>query len=316
MTETNRHSKPKSQLHPRNRHRDRYDLPALIADCRELEPFVSPNAFQDLSIDFTDPRAVKTLNKALLKHFYKITFWDIPEGYLCPPVPGRADYLHYAADLLASGNDNKIPRGRKVRVLDIGTGANGIYPLIGVREYGWKFVGSEIDPVAIRSVQGIVRANDLATSITIRKQTSGQNIFQGVIHAGEKFDLTICNPPFYSSSAEAEANASRKWKNLEKKTAAGTRNFGGSGSELWCAGGEKQFLQRMIIESSEFADRCLWFTSLVSSKDSLPWCYKALDRIEARDVKTIQMSQGNKISRMLAWTFQQPAEMSQWRSRE
>src|SRR3546814_1857048 len=35
------------------------------------------------------------------------------------PVPGRADYVHLLADLLASHNEGTIPRGAAVKVLDI-----------------------------------------------------------------------------------------------------------------------------------------------------------------------------------------------------
>jgi 23S rRNA (adenine1618-N6)-methyltransferase len=60
------------------------------------------------------------LNKAILKAFYKIEYWDIPLHYLCPPIPGRADYLHYTADLLAECNNGQIPRGKDIRILMLG----------------------------------------------------------------------------------------------------------------------------------------------------------------------------------------------------
>ena len=132
-------------LHPRNRHSGRYDFPKLIAACPELGEYVILNPYGKQSIDFANPDAVRVFNRALLRQFYGIQHWDIPAGYLCPPVPGRADYLHGLADLLAADNGGIIPRGAAVRVLDIGTGANCIYPLIGHREYGWYFTGSDID---------------------------------------------------------------------------------------------------------------------------------------------------------------------------
>ena len=89
-------------LHPRNRHSGRYDFATLIECCPELAPFVAPNAYGDDSIDFADPLALRALNRALLRHFYGVGPWDIPARYLCPPIPGRADHLHYLADLLAA----------------------------------------------------------------------------------------------------------------------------------------------------------------------------------------------------------------------
>ena len=65
-----------------------------------LKSFLVRAKSGNTSIDFTSPKAVKVLNAALLHHYYRLEYWDIPDGYLCPPVPGRADYIHGIADLL------------------------------------------------------------------------------------------------------------------------------------------------------------------------------------------------------------------------
>src|SRR5690606_24715537 len=111
------------------------------------------------SIDFFNPQAVKALNKALLFYYYDIVYWDIPENYLCPPIPGRADYIHYIADLLADNNKGIVPTGSEIKCLDIGVGANCIYPIIGVKEYGWSFIGADIDALAIKSAKKIIASN-------------------------------------------------------------------------------------------------------------------------------------------------------------
>lgn len=147
----------KPGLHPRNRHRSRYDMKALCQSCPPLQDYIVQTPAGEPSVNFADPQAVKMLNKALLAHFYGVTHWDIPEGFLCPPVPGRADYLHYLADLLADDRGGVIPQ--QATVLDIGTGANLIYPLIGVHEYHWRFTGSEIGAEAFASAQAIINAN-------------------------------------------------------------------------------------------------------------------------------------------------------------
>lgn len=292
----------KNLLHPRNRHRGRYNFPELMAGSRELASYVSENQYGDLSVDFSNPDAVKALNRALLNHYYKVELWDIPQGFLCPAVPGRADYIHYAADLLADEAGN-IRTGKSVKVLDIGVGANCIYPLIGHSEYGWTFVGSEIDSYAMRSAKNIVEANSLSRAISIRKQDQGR-ILDGMIRTGEKFDLIICNPPFHSSMQEATESSARKWRNLMPDKLPGSdMNFGGRGSELWCEGGELKFISQLITESVIFAGYVEWFTTLVSKKDTLPACYGLLKKLGASEVKTINMGQGQKISRMLAWKF-------------
>ncbi|WP_411272914.1 23S rRNA (adenine(1618)-N(6))-methyltransferase RlmF [Daejeonella sp.] len=292
----------KEQLHARNKHRNAYDFDTLKKSVPELEKHVSKNTYGNYSIDFQNPEAVKTLNKALLHHFYGVELWDIPEGYLCPPIPGRADYIHNLADLLKD-SEGKIRIGKSVRILDIGTGANCIYPLIGHKEYRWNFVGSETDHLAIRSAKNIIEANALSAGINIRKQSSAHDIFQGVIHHGETFEATMCNPPFHASLRESLAGTERKWKNLGKEEFKSDLNFGGKNSELWCEGGELRFLTNMIRESSAFAASVNWFTSLVSKKERLPIYYSELEKVKATNFRTIPMAQGQKKSRILAWTF-------------
>ena len=296
----------KSVLHPRNRHRVRYDFDQLIQASPTLAPYVRLNEYGDASIDFSHAQAVKALNQALLKQFYEVHVWDIPKHYLCPPIPGRADYLHYLADLLRDTHAGVIPRGQSVRVLDIGVGANMIYPLIGTHEYGWQFVGADINAQALKNAQSVVDANGLTNAIELRLQTSASTIFKGIIQQGEHFALTMCNPPFHASLADAQAGTQRKWRGLGKQGAhkkSVVLNFGGQSAELYCAGGEEAFVTAMITESKQFAAQCLWFTTLVSKASTLPAVYRALDKVNARSVKTIAMAQGQKQSRIVAWTF-------------
>ncbi|TCC91591.1 23S rRNA (adenine(1618)-N(6))-methyltransferase RlmF [Pedobacter frigiditerrae] len=304
----------KSTLHSRNKHRSRYDFKALTNSCAELRSFVSVNKYGDESIDFANPVAVKILNKALLKHFYQIEIWDIPEGYLCPPIPGRADYMHYAADLLASCHHQVIPKGKKVKVLDVGVGANCVYPIIGHQEYGWDFVGSDIDDVATRSAKNIVDINpSLKNSIELRLQPSKREIFKHIIHKEEKFDLTICNPPFHASAEEALAGSQRKSRNLgQKNYSKPVLNFGGQHSELWTQGGEVGFISKMIEESKSFKSQCFWFTSLISKSENLPGVYAMLNRAEVTEIRTSEMSAGNKITRIVAWTYLNEEQQEDW----
>jgi 23S rRNA (adenine1618-N6)-methyltransferase len=314
--EEHSHKSPdeKNALHPRNRHRSRYDFVQLAAACPDLEPFISVNKYNSQTIDFTNPLAVKMLNRALLKQFYGLEYWDIPEGYLCPPIPGRADYIHHLADVLSSGNNGNIPNGRRITVLDIGTGANCIYPLIGHKEYGWQFIGSDIDALAVKVAAQIVRSNSLDRDIEIRQQLNSSFIFKGIIKPGDKIDVTLCNPPFHASAREAGKGTERKWKHLgHKKVQKTALNFGGQHTELWCKGGELAFITNMIHESFEFKESSLWFTSLVSKSSNLAGIYFALKHAGAVSVKTVNMAQGNKISRMVAWTFLTEGQHMQWR---
>ena len=304
----------KEKLHPRSKHRQRYDFEALAKSCPELSRFVSINKYGDESVDFFDPKAVIMLNKALLQHHYDIKNWAIPAGYLCPPIPGRADYIHYIADLLATSNHGKIPVGNRVKCLDVGVGANCVYPIVGNKEYGWTFVGSDTDPVAVGAASDIVAQNiTLSGGVEIRLQPNKSHIFDGIIQENERFDLSICNPPFFASPREAQASTLRKLSNLKhQKISNATRNFGGQNNELWCEGGEAQFVRKMIDQSRQFATSCLWFSSLISQQFNLESIYKALRQAEAVVVKTIPMQQGNKTSRIVAWTFLAETAQKDW----
>ena len=306
----------KITMHQRNPHRGRYDFKLLVADTPELASYVTLNAYGDESINFADPAAVKSLNRALLHQFYAIKAWDIPAQYLCPPIPGRADHLHFLADLLADGNAGVVPHGESIRVLDIGVGANCIYPLIGQHEYGWQFVGTDIDTVALANAHSIVNANELSKTVTLRLQASSDAIFQGVVKPGELFDLSMCNPPFHASLAVARSGTQRKWKNLgveTNKKKIPVRNFGGQSSELCCEGGEEAFVCRMIEESVRFRGSCLWFTTLISKSASLPGVYRAIKYAGAVENRTIEMAQGQKKSRIVAWSFLDKKQQDAWR---
>jgi 23S rRNA (adenine1618-N6)-methyltransferase len=273
-----------------------------------LAPFVKPNAYGDVSIDYRDPAAVVALNRALFASAYGLTSWDVPPGHLCPPIPGRSDYIHHLADLIAGYDPSAIPRGPSVAVLDIGVGANCAYPLIGASEYGWRFVGTDIDPVACEWARKLAKANTaVADLIECRLQRSPTDCFNGVLVPGERFAASMCNPPFHASAEDAAASSRRKQRNLGGRAAARTSNFGGSAGELWCDGGELGFVQRMITQSRSVPDCCRWFTTLVSKSERLPRLYAALRHVQAAEVKTIDMGQGQKQSRILAWTFTRSA---------
>ena len=283
-------------MHPRNRHRGRYDFKLLCQTHPGLTPHVRRHPVDGETIDFSDKDAVKALNTALLKRYYALDFWELPDPYLCPAIPGRADYVHHMADLVKA-------RGPTVRMLDVGVGANCVYPLIAHREYGWSVVGSDVDGRALMLADRIVQENALAGAIELRLQRQPRQMFKGIVRPAETFDLTVCNPPFYASQEEARAESGRKWRHLGLSRDKDERNFQGQGRELWCPGGEASFLKDMVYESREFKDQVKWFSSLVSKSGNLKELDRRLEKIGAAEMHTIDMEQGQKKSRIVAWTF-------------
>lgn len=304
----------KLNLHARNKNRKRYDLKAMLEATPELKEYLIANKRGEESINFSNPSGVKMLNKAILNYYYGIKYWEFPEENLCPAIPGRADYIHHIADILAETNNGEIPIGKDLTCLDIGTGATCIYPIIGITEYQWNFIGTDINPQSIQIAKKIEDSNpSLKGKIVFRLQKKSKNIFQGVIEKGDKIDMSICNPPFHSSIEEAEKGTRRKIKNLGRKQKnALRRNFAGENHELIYEGGEHQFLKNMILESKEIAKNCLWFSSLVSKESNLKRLHKTLNKTKPSEFKTINIKTGNKTSRILTWTYLSKKERSLW----
>lgn len=311
----NKISTEKNTLHLRNQHRFRYNFEKLIYNYPLLKNYIFTNEHAIETIDFSNPDAVKALNKALLISDYGIEYWDVPKNYLCPPIPGRADYIHYIADLLANSNNGIIPEGENIIGLDVGIGSNCIYPIIGNHEYNWSFVGTDIDENALQNCKKIIGNNPkLIDVISLQLQSETRFIFKNIILPEDKFAFTICNPPFHNSQEDATKSALRKVNNLEEtKSVIPTLNFGGQNTELWCNGGEIGFITQMIYESVKYPLQVFWFTTLVSKKDNLKSIYKTLNKVGAVEIKTIDMEQGQKISRFVAWTFLSEKQQKDWK---
>lgn len=189
--------------------------------------------------------------------------------------------------------------------MDIGTGANCVYPILGNAEYNWNFVATDIDAASLKVAQNNINKNNLQDFVFLRHQNDKSHIFKGVIKEEDMFSVSMCNPPFYKSEIEALEATKRKLIGLNRADVDDkiVRNFSGTQNELWYKGGEKAFLHTYLYESSLFKKQCLWFTTLVSKKDLVKGMYASLKKLGATQIKTINMAQGNKISRIVAWSF-------------
>jgi len=306
-------------VHKNNKHKSGYHFSALKKAYPELKKFIIKNPYNNQdSIDFSQSEAVKALNFSLLKSDYSINYWDIPDGYLCPPIPGRVDYLHHLQDLILSTCEEVLPVKEQINVLDIGTGASCIYPILGQRVYGWQFTASDIDPISLEQANRNLSQNkELVNNIVCRLQEDSSKVFSNIIQKDEFYHLTLCNPPFHESLAQATSGSLKKLKNLDKNrkrryngkstqlasSNSASLNFGGQKAELWCKGGELAFIRKMITESKQFKQQVLWFTCLVSKKDNVSLLKSSLRKANATNSKVIKMEQGQKVSRFIAWTF-------------
>jgi len=281
-------------VHQKNPFTKDYNFDDLITHHPVLKEYVFVNQHGNNSIKFSNNQAVKALNTALLKAHYGIAYWEIPENNLCPPIPGRLDYLLHIADLLQKED---------IKLLDIGTGANLIYPILASRHFNWQCTASEVDPDSLKNAQEIIEKNESLKDIEVRHQKFKSSILEHIIQPDDAFDVVVCNPPFYKTRTDAERNNQRKVDNLQLEETT-TQNFGGSSNELWYKGGEEAFIKKMASESEQFKAQVNWFTVLVSQKEHLKNIKRAINKTLPTQVKIIDMEQGNKQSRFIAWTFQ------------
>lgn len=300
-------------LHKRSRHNQSYQFDQLVTANPFLKPFVIVNKSGLASIDFSNQEAIIQLNVALMKHHYNLKYWKIPDNALCPAIPGRAEYIHYLADLFAeSSGSSKPPMSNKVKVLDIGTGSSAVYPLIGHQQYRWTFLASEINKNSYQSAKDILTKNQITKNqIEVIQQKNPKAILEGILDPDQQIDGLICNPPFHSSKTELQEHNTRKWRKL----GAGNKrllNFGGTSNELWYPGGERAFISLIINESKKYSKNCLWFTSLVSKKLNIPYLMKQLEAKDAYEAKEIELELGNKKSRILAWTYLNEKQRKAW----
>ena len=227
------------------------------------EPLLAP-FFSDVgTFRFGAPGALRELTAALLARDWAVRGWVCEPGRLCPPLPGRLNYVLWAEDLVAAtelsalaSHDNLkadsmpsaalLPQHRAV--IDVGTGASAILSLLATRVTGWPVAATELDTTSLRSArENVVRAR-LASHITVLATTDDSASLLGsaltaaeaflvpAISRGDASDcpppqlppysvaMTLCNPPFFRSWEEARAS-------MDRARPAATAG-GGSGSAV------------------------------------------------------------------------------------
>lgn len=285
-------------MHPDNPFEKEYNFNGLIQSHPKLSEFIIVGKSDRKSIDFGDSKAIIALNTALLKRTFDVN-WELKPGHLCPALPGRLDYLIHVKDLLDA------PSKKPITMLDIGTGASLIYPLLATAAFDWNCTASEVDIDSIEFAKKLLLLNPNLKTTTLRNQRFKSKIFHHVMEENDYFDLVVCNPPFYKTQSEAEQRNIRKNKNLHNNESI-SHNFGGHSNELWYKGGEEAFIKTMASESASYGSQVGWFTCLISNSEHVKILKRYVRKANPTELRVVEMEQGNKKSRFIAWTFKTP----------
>jgi 23S rRNA (adenine1618-N6)-methyltransferase len=259
----------------------------------EFKKYVYKNKFGSFSINWKNKEAVKELCKCLLKNDFRLNYWDIPDGFLIPSITSKCNYINWIDDLL--DEINIVNKKHINKGLDIGTGANCIYPLLGHQIYGWNFKCSELNQEAIEVAEKIIQNNKLNKNIEIIKQVNEDNIFINIINPDDLFIFTMCNPPYFSKEETKHNNPNTVCEYNDK--------------EVYCKGGEFQFISTMIEESKIYKNKIIWFTTLVGKKINFDKILKVLENIhEIKMIKTTTFYQGKLARWGVAWSYYEKDE--------
>lgn len=302
-------------FHPRNRYRGSYDFDALVAALPDLASALTTNPRTGArTVDWRSERGVLLLNAAILAADYGVAGLEatLPAGRLVPPVPSRADYVHVVADLLRGDGAGDLAG---LLGVDVGTGASAVYPIVGVVDYGFEFVATDVDGGSLAAARALLDRNArVGRRVRLVRQTSGapHRIFDVLAGLERPAAFTLCNPPFHASADQAAAAASKNAANV----GGGGRAlaFGGTSHELHCAGGEDAFVAAIVADSKTWTAAApdaapVWFTTLVSRKHRLKRLRSLAEAAGAVDVRAVQFGGGGghgKIAHVLAWSFLAP----------
>lgn len=322
-------SDPNSPLTARCRLPAELDFAALAIKHPSLTPYLvhDPRGKNRATVDFKDANGSRELTRVLLKEYFGVN-WSLPPGQLVPPVPNRTNYIRWIAQLLRLAR----PPGDVVRGLDLGCGANLIYPLLGAAMFGWAFVAADATPIALESARRNVENNPhLAGLIEVREVRPPPGVSGGTLEGGSErsaagmetkdgaapdstaphnqggvlrpalrdsdpvFAFTMCNPPFFSTLDKAGLNPNTDHE--------------GTAEEMVCPGGEEAFVRRMIYDSAALKDRVYWFSTMCGKKSTLKAARYQLQQCGAEVIRTTELMQGKTSRWCIAWSFQVHREM-------
>lgn len=193
------------------------------------------------------------LTRAILCHHFDLSLPSMPEGYLCPPVPNRLNYVLWLNHLLEEISDGQyfqkeespVAPSQKIGI-DIGCGASCIYPLLLTTDRfnpncnmgkcaddassecasRWTFLATDIDEKSIQSATINVKANSLEDRIELAlvpksrrqllEEESNANTSESDTHTA--FSKSTPGPVMNAVAAYAQAVDSKRTKLLNADT--------------------------------------------------------------------------------------------------
>lgn len=159
-------------------------------------------------------------------------------------------------------------------VVSSGTGHSCIYALLGCRLHPtWRFTTTDVDPRAIECAEKNVTENRLDKRITCLLNPDRDKLLlpvlaplasseQSNVRGETRYDFCMCNPPFYESWEQV--SDSRDLKEEEPSAVCL-----GTESEMVTAGGEVEFVRKLISESLLLRGNVRWFTTKLGIRSSL-----------------------------------------------
>ena len=269
------------------------DFLTLIKEFPELKKYIlkqNEDNEEEFQFDWSNNELSLLMDKSILNYYFNIKYYDIPKGFLIPPIPSRINYINLINSIITKLiKDIDI---KNIIGIDIGTGANIIYPILGYSIYKWKFICTEINNEAYNNAKLILQKNNLENNINIIKQNNKDNIFISILNRENKYIFSMCNPPYYNYENEIK---------LEDKKRDNEYNF----DEIYYKNGEYGFFQRYFEESICYKNNVFLYTILIGKKINAENIYDKLssynDIIKIYNMQKILT--GNNVRYIIYWSF-------------
>ncbi|KAH8410888.1 hypothetical protein KR222_006767 [Zaprionus bogoriensis] len=296
----------KFDMHPRNVLRTPPDYTKLAIKYRDFRQVCELELNGKVSLNYRNERTLRELTKTLLLEYFGLRV-DFAPGSLVPTLALRLNYILWLEDLLAPLKADAVHGIDIGNEISAGCGSSCIYSLLAAKKNRWRMLALESKPTNVDYARENVKRNELQALIEVYAQPDKQSIFRSYFEAHAEpaqYQFCLCNPPFFDSNALNPFGGNTR--NPERRPAPHNVRTG-SAEELTCAGGEVQFVQRIIEESAVYQQRVLIFSSMLGVKANVPRITEYLQQRGISNVCTTEFHQGHTTRWAVAWTFQQLA---------